>query len=180
LGVVVQLILEPSGRCSIVAMSQAVNSEDGRSVTRPLFGPSPDPQPAPHDCGELPLKRGLFQILVRPRRREVDSALTTNAYAAALAYEKDSVGPPCALRFPKVKTGDPFFHVYKTCGGLLSGVDEFQNKGGKPANSPHWTYLGPKSLPRGTELRLRRQELWFAEFTSEQRTKSTPITGTPE
>jgi hypothetical protein len=173
LGVVVELVVDDSGRCSIVSMRPTVDPNDGLHVnTLAHIVPPRQKATAPTDCGELPVNKGPFSITITPRPREVNSALTRSARDAALASDKAGGGSQCVFHFPYVKTGDPFFHVYEECRGVLDDVLEFTIRNGRPADFPHWTYQGPNSLPLGAGSRLGRVDLWFGESRPEERSKA--------
>src|SRR5205085_11090237 len=89
---------------------------------------------------------------------------------AALAYNKRGGDRPCVLRFPIIKTGDPFFHVYQECQGALDSVWEFTIRSGQVADFPHWTYDRPhRNLPSGSTWRRRRKDLWLGVSRPEER-----------
>jgi hypothetical protein len=186
LGVVVSVSVGDTGYCSIAGMRPSFGPSAGLRV---LKGPFPTPRfpvstgvlaepsgtgttkPAdPRDCGELPLKEGTFEIAVTVRSRQVNKVLSVSARDAALKYFQLADIPPCLLRFPNVKTGDPFFHVYEECQGVLEAVWEFTIEDGQVADFAQWTYTPKRTgLPAGAELRRNRPELWFGVSRPEER-----------
>lgn len=164
LAVVVAVVVDDSGHCSIVSMSPSISEEDGLRVqTLAHLVPPRNSKPAqPRDCGELPLKDGSFELAIPPRSRKVNNALTIDARNAALRYTKQGGDDGCLLRFPDVKTGDPFFHVYEECQGALNAVWEFTIKNGKVSDFPHWSYTRRRGgFPAGAEWREGRMDLWL-------------------
>jgi hypothetical protein len=174
LSVVVAVVVNEGGHCSITSMSPSVGPDDGLRVqTLEHLVPPGVPRKkggAPQDCGELPLKEGSFQLVITPRSRPVNGALTTAARDAALAYGKASRGRrPCLLRFPNVKTGDPFFHVYVECQEVLDTIWEFTIQDGHVADYAHWYYDQTRGLPNGVEWRRNRADLWSGVSRPEER-----------
>jgi hypothetical protein len=175
---VVGVSTDGSGHCSIVLMTPAISAEDGLRVLR-LEHLVPPGIPrrkgaAPQDCGELPLSGGAFEFKIMPRAaRPVSDALSNSARVRALDYFKLGGGTSCLLRFPRVKAGDPFVHVYEECGGVLSAVWEFTIDRGQVADFPHWTYTRRKGdLPPGVGWRRDSTDLWFAVSKPEERKDS--------
>lgn len=173
LSVVVDVLVDDAGRCSIISMSRSVFPQEGLRVL--TLGPPSESAPGwvqglgvPADsgprkrrtCGELPLSEGTFTIAVTPRSRDVSNELTIRARDAAVAYHKRAGATACVLRFPKVRTGDPFFHVYERCNGAIQAVWEFPIRYGVPAESAHWI-CDRRHLPRGAERRWNETDLWF-------------------
>ena len=142
LSVIVDAVVDDSGHCSIVSMRPSISSDDGLRV-QTLAHPVPprNRKPAPPlDCGELPLNDGIIQLTIVPRGRQVNNGLTSSARDAALYYNQQGGEGHCSLRLPNVKTGDPFFHVYEECQGVLHAVWEFTVQRGRVAEFPHWSY----------------------------------------
>lgn len=163
LAVVVDLAVDDAGYCSIISIRPSMSSTDGLRVQtlEHLVQPRHRNSAQSHDCGELPLKDGRFEILVTPRSRQVDKGLTSDARDAVLRYSKHGGENGCLLRLPNVQSGDPFFHVYEECQGALASVWEFTNRSGKVADFPHWTYTRRRGgLPVGAETRRSRKDLW--------------------
>lgn len=155
-------------------MRPSISPDDGsRVLTLERLVPPGVPRRkggAPQACGELPLREGSFQLVITPRPRLVNSALTMAARGAALAYGKASSGSrPCLLRFPNVKTGDPFFHVYVDCHGVLDTIWEFTIQEGRVADSAHWYYSRKRGFPPGVEWRRDQPDLWFSVSRPEER-----------
>lgn len=164
LSVVVDGVVDDSGHCSIVFMRASSNPEDGlRAQTfAHVTPPRRNKLAQPGDCGELPRNDGVFELAITPRSRQVNSVLTSDAHNAALAYNSHGGDRLCLLRFPNVKTGDPFFHVYEECQGVLDIVLEFRIRNGRVADFPHWHYSRRQGgLPTGWQWRRNRSELWF-------------------
>lgn len=176
LSVVVDVTTDKSGRCSIAFMRPAVNSHDGLQVQKfaPPEGVKPqanDDDTAPiRDCGELPIRDGMFEIRITPRARPVDEVLTTQARDVALAYNERGGDGGCVLKFPKVHLGDPFFHVYEECAGALEQVWEFAIRDGVVATSPQWLYSRERGYALAdAEARRNQPDLWFEISTPRQR-----------
>ncbi len=177
LSTVVDAVTDSAGHCSIVSMRPAISPEDGLRVqTLETLVPSSVPRKkgsAPQDCGELPVNDGTFELKVMPHVRPVSDTLSNSARSGALHYNAQGGDDFCTLRFPKVKTGDPFFHVYEECGGALSAVWEFTINRGQVADFPHWTYTRRKGdLPPGVDWRRDLTDLWFAVSKPEERKDS--------
>jgi hypothetical protein len=165
-------VADDSGHCSIVSMRPSISPDDGLHVQMlaHLVQPRNSKPAAPQDCGELPLRDGSFELAIKPRSRQVNSALSSSARNAALAYNKRGGYGLCLLRFPNVKTGDPFFHVYEECQGTLSAVWEFTIKAGQVADFPHWSSSRKRGdLPTGIEWRRTQTDLWFGISRPEER-----------
>ena len=147
-------------RCSITNMRASAFPDDGLRVTG-LESQSPTWK----TCGELPVKEGDFEITVMPHSRPVDTALSARARDAALGYLKKTSMRSCAAYFPNIKRGDPFFHVYEVCNGVLTAICEFKIEGEEVAKSPQWTYTGKEnSLSAGAGWRLGLTDLWFEVY----------------
>lgn len=164
------------GHCSITFMRPSIGPEDGLRVqTLEHLVPPGVPRrkgAAPQYCGELPVKEGTFEIVVMPHPRPVNSALTNAARDAALAYNKAAGDRPCLLRFPNVKTGDPFVHVYQECQGVLDVIWEFLVSDGQVADSAHFYYSPKRGIPLGVEWRRNQADLWFAVSRPEERSRA--------
>lgn len=173
LSVVVAAVRNEAGHCSITSMRPSVGAEDGvRVQTLDHLVPPGVPRrkgAAPEKCGELPVKEGRFDITVTPHPRPVNSTLTRAAREAAIAYSKKSGDRGCLLRFPNVKTGDPFFHVYEECQGTLDQIWEFTIEDGRVADYAHWFYNRKRGFPKGVEWRRDRPDLWFEVSRPEER-----------
>jgi hypothetical protein len=63
------------------------------------------------------------------------------------------------LRFPNVKTGDPFFHVYVECEAFLDTIWEFTAQDGRIADFAHWYYSRKRGFPPGIEWRHDEPDL---------------------
>ena len=172
LAVVVSARVEDSGRCSIVNMRPSVSPEDGLRVNT-LSNLVPQRKasvPRPSECSELPTTEGPLQITITPQLREIDDHLTKSARAAALAFIRMGGDSRCTLDFPKVRIGDPFFHVYSECEGVLDNVMEFVITPERVADYPHWTYdRARKDLPPGTGQRLKKPNLWSGVSRPDER-----------
>jgi hypothetical protein len=158
LKVVVSVRLEDSGACVITNMRHALFPQDGIKMARlpELTGRrlSKNVQ-----CGELPTEEGMFEITIKPRMREVSQRLTAEAHDAGSEYMRRGGQKHCILRFPNVREGDPFFHLYEECAGSLQTVWEFTVRQDMVAASPHWFYT-QKRLPEGADERRKRTALW--------------------
>jgi hypothetical protein len=177
LSAVVDVETDGAGHCVIVSMRPAISADDGLRVqTLENLIPSNVPRrkgAAPQDCGELPVKGGAFELKVTPHVRLANDALLNSARSAAIHYDTQGGDDFCLLRFPKAKTGDPFFHVYEECQGALTAVWEFTINRGQVADFPHWTYTRRKGdLPRGIDWRRNSADLWFAISKPEERKDS--------
>lgn len=173
---VVDVVTDGSGRCSIVSMRPAVSPDDGLRVqTLEHLVPPNVPRKkgaTPQDCGELPLNAGVFELKIMPAARPVNEALSSNARSAALHYNSQGGDDRCLLRFPNVKAGDPFVHVYVECQGALTAVWELTINRGEVADFPHWSYTRRKrDLPPGVEWRRNSSELWFGMSRPEDRAR---------
>lgn len=174
LSVVVDVITDPSGHCEITNMRPAISPDDGlRALTLEHLIPPGIPirkGAAPRDCGELPVTNGAFQLTVMPRARPVSGELSRNARSAALDYNARGGDNRCLLHFPKVKMGDPFFHVYEECQGTLDTVWEFGIIRGQVQDYAAWYYtLRKRDLPPGIKWRRNTSELWFGTSRPEDR-----------
>jgi len=176
LSVVVGVTANEEGRCSIAFMRPSVGPGDGLRVQtlEQLVAPGVPRRKgaAPQYCGELPVKEGTFQIVVAPHPRSVNGVLTNAARSAALAYNKAAGDRPCLLRFPNVKTGDPFVHVYQECQGVLDVIWHFPISDGQVADSADFYYSPKRGLPPGVEGRRNRADLWFAVSRPEERNRA--------
>ena len=75
----------------------------------------------------------------------------------------------CLLRFPNVKTGDPFVHVYQECHGVLKDILEFRIDDGEVDDFPHWEYTPRRGgFPKGPGWRQNRPDLWFGVSRPEE------------
>jgi hypothetical protein len=173
LSVVVGVTANEEGRCSIMFMRPSVGPDDGLHVqTLEHLVPPGIPRKkgaTPQYCGELPVKEGSFEIVIMPRARPVNSALTNTARDVALAYNKAAGDRPCLLRFPNVKNGDPFVHVYQECQGVLDVIWQFPISDGQVADSADFYYSPRRGLPPGVEWRRNQADLWFAVSRPEER-----------
>jgi hypothetical protein len=173
LSVVVTVIVKEGGHCPITSMRPSISSDDGLRVqTLEHLVPPSVPRKkggTPQECGELPLKEGSFQLVITPGSRPVSGALTIAARDVALAYSKASGGRPCLLRFPNVKTGDPFFHVYVECQEVLDTIWEFRIEDGQAVDSAHWYYSRKRGFPNGFEWRRNQTDLWSGVSRPEER-----------
>jgi hypothetical protein len=176
LSMVIAAVVNEGGHCSITSMRPSASPDDGLRVqTLEDLVPPGVPRKkggVPQDCGELPVKEGGFQIVVTRHSRPVNSSLTSAARDAALAYNKRSGDQACLLRFPNVKTGDPFFHVYEECQGVLDDIWEFTIHDGHVADYAHWYYDRKRGYPPGVEWRRNQADLWFAVSRPEERSRS--------
>jgi hypothetical protein len=73
------------------------------------------------------------------------------------------------LRFPNAKTGDPFFHVYEECRGVLDDIWEFTIQDGHVADYAHWYYDRRRGYPTGVESRRKETDLWSGVSRPEER-----------
>jgi hypothetical protein len=173
LSVAVAVVVNERGHCSITSMRPSISPDDGLRVqTLEHLVPPGVPRKKggePQDCGDLPLKEGRFQLVITPRSRPVNSALTTAARDAALAYSKASGGRPCLLRSPNIRTGDPFFHIYVECQEVLDTIWEFRIEDGQVADSAHWYYSRKRAFPSGFEWRRNQADLWSGVSRPEER-----------
>lgn len=153
LGVVAEVLIEKSG-CSIIFMGPPRTPWDGTRASV-----SDERSSSKFTCGELPTTDGAFRFTVTPRTRPVDEELSRAARKAAVRFLAGSEGD---LYFPRVRRGDPFFHVYLAQRGVVSEVLEFRIAGSAVAEFPHWTCTSrKKDLPRGSDRRLRDSSYWF-------------------
>lgn len=173
LSVVVAVVVNAGGHCSITSMRPSGSPDDGLRVqTLEHLVPPGVPRKkggVPQDCGELPVRDGNFEIAVTPHSRPVNSTLTSAARDAALAYNKRSGDQSCLLRFPNAKTGDPFFHVYEECRGVLDDIWEFTIQDGHVADYAHWYYDRRRGYPTGVESRRKETDLWSGVSRPEER-----------
>lgn len=172
LAVVVSATVEDSGRCSIGNMRPSVEQDDGLRVnTLPHLVPQGKANvPRPGECGELPTTEGKFEFTVTSRLRDIDGRLTEAARAAAIAFMIRARDRRATLRLPKVRTGDPFFHVYCEYDGVLDAVMEFVIRNGQVDDFPHWTYDRPhRNIPPGATRRLGEPGLWSGISRPEER-----------
>lgn len=165
--------VDSRGKCLITSIRRSNDPEDGLRVP-PAGHLVPPGVPfrkgaEPVDCGDLPLKEGRLEFNVLRHERTVDRGLSAAARDSAVAYLSKGVGEGCMLRFPLVKSGDPFFHVYEECRGVLEVVWEFTIQSGVVAAFPHWEYFEKRGLPEGTEWRRKETKLWFGEWIREEK-----------
>lgn len=176
--VAVGAITDSAGYCSIVSMMAATGEDHEVRVPRAdhLIPPGVPIRKgvAPRDCGELPISDGAFEFKVMPNGlRPVSDELSDRARRAALAYYARRGNDLCLLRFPKVKPGDPFVHVYVECNGALNVVWEFTVERGQVADFAHWSFTRRRGgLPPGFEWRWKSNELWFATSSPADRKAS--------
>jgi hypothetical protein len=146
IGAVVSGEIGESGECTITNIHHRVFPAEGLT----MYGFHGRPTTQPHQCPELPSRDGRFQVTLVPSRREYDEELTLSARDTAIASFRNQQFGQCRIYFPRVKRGDPFFHVYKACNGAVDEVYEFTIQDGRPATFAHWTYSATgKSIPRG-------------------------------
>lgn len=113
------------------------------------------------DCDGFSNADGDFNIEVEPMLGEVDLDLSQRAEKQASRYLQ-SWSKKCDASYPLVRSGDPFFHVYMVCGGVLDSVLEFRIVNGEPAGFSHWDYTSKGSnLPEGSDQRLNLARLWL-------------------
>lgn len=159
MAVVVSGEFDESGRCSIIFMRRSVTPDDGLRLRPRIREVVQTPR---QECGELPIESRHIRMSVTPQSRMPDPALSVRARDTAMKYFKRAGGSTCTLRFPIVKTGDPFVHVYEECRVTVSDVWEFRVHHGQMADFAHWTYSrGKKDLPAGVAERRKRMDLWF-------------------
>ena len=111
---VVVSVTRGAGRCLITNMRATAFQSDGlhantwsaESVSEPV-------------CGELPKEVGPFRFTVVPRRKQTDLSLSAEGRDSALKYLKETGLDACDAYFPRISLGDPFFHVYRVCTGVL-------------------------------------------------------------
>jgi hypothetical protein len=110
----------------------------------------------------LPDSDGDFTLESKATRGEVDPDLTRRAHAAAKRYVR-SWPEECMAYFPRVRSGDPFFHVYLVRGGILDVVLQFNIIRGGPEDFSHWDYTKRRGgFPQGSVNRLSSPDLWFS------------------
>jgi len=116
----------------------------------------------PFGCEGLPESDGDFTIRVAPLSSEADLELSRRAESAAWRYLR--VWPKrCEAFFPLIRRGDPFFHVYVRCEGVVEAVLEFRIVNGQPAEFSHWDYTRKgANLPEGAGARLGVSSLWLS------------------
>lgn len=178
LSVVLDVSVDDRGRCLITFMRPARDPGDGLRVQtfvppipigmRPRSGGELPPRK--DTCGELPVQAGAFEIEVKPLVRQIDRVLSAKARGAAFAYNKSGGDSPCTLRLPKIRAGDPFFHVYEDCDGRIDNVWEFTIDDGEPSDFPHWSYSQEKhDLPAGSQRRSDDPDFWLEVSRPQQR-----------
>ena len=140
---------------SLIQLDIGVSDLSFNYIRTPAVGP-------PWSCDGFPAMEGQFTIKVVPANRSNDIDLTKRAHEAALKYLQ-SWPTRCEAFFPFVSKGDPFFHVYIACDGILDSIIEFSIWNGQPSDLSHWSYSRhPKRrFPEGADLKLRQPELWF-------------------
>jgi len=113
------------------------------------------------DCDGFSNADGDFNTEVEHILGEVDLDLSKRAEKQASRYLQ-SWSKKCDASYPVVRRGDPFFHVYMVCGGVLDSVLEFRIVNGDPAGFSHWDYTRKGSnLPEGSDQRLNLARLWL-------------------
>jgi hypothetical protein len=175
LAVVFGVVVDESGVCRIVSIVPSISADDGLRVQAlPHLFARRDRRPTqPRVCGELPLRDGSFEVTIAPRSRSVNKTLTLRARDAALRYNVQNGDRGCVLRFPNVKSRDPFCHVYEDCQGVVHAVWEFRITDGEVADFPHWSYTPSRGgLPVGIEWRENRADLWFDVSPPEERNQA--------
>lgn len=191
MAVVFNVLAEDDDSCSIVSMRPSI-----RGVPDLNFGViiprKPGTQRATQDpamttreskahsrsCSALQFGAGTFEFSVLPTATPVNDDLSRDASNAALAYHDRIADHGCLLRSPKVRSGDPFFHVYVEYAGKLREVWEFAIGDGEPADSPQWSYYPKRGgFPPGTTLRLRSSEPWYAISRPEDRAEAKGASG---
>ncbi len=156
MSVLISLTVDDAGRCSITNMS-AISSHEG-----PFHVDAFEPARPPQACGELPSKNGDFQMTIVPLPRPVDESLSARAHSAAKKYFELGMTRGCALHYPEVKQGDPFFHLYEVCSATVKTISEFTIRSGEPSGFPHWTYMTEKhDLTVDAGWRLKKPDLWL-------------------
>lgn len=163
LSVVVDVAVEKSGECSIIFMRPSRSPQDGLRVQTMshILRPSGAKSVLIQRCGELPVQSGHFKILVVPILGAFSDSLTGAAREAAFKY-RGMMGDNCSMHIPRVRTGDPFVHVYEECKDSYTSVLEFTIRQGVVSESPHWTYTQKRTgLPVGFERRRSQIELWL-------------------
>jgi len=183
LSVAIGMEVDRSGRCYFTNMSPIIGAVDSGNLLGfgDLDSYADEFRPRARDCGELPIKEGKFSLTIVPRSRNVDHSLTVQARDAALQYFKRA-GSRCLLRFPYVKDGDPFFHVYEECQGKLSTVSEFPIRNGRADDFPQWVYYPERGgFPTGEKWREKQLDLWFGTSQSaEKKSRSkNPVAKSP-
>lgn len=164
LGVVVQGGIDANGSCSISVMRYARRRPDGVRITPGLYHDTRRMILSEETCGELPIDDGRFTMVISPRVRTGDRSLSREAKQRAAGYFKRRFDKRCIFRFPLVRRGDPFFHVYIECLGRLDAVAEFPIVNGVPASYEHWYYTRDRGgMPEGSDARRIRHELWYTD-----------------
>ncbi len=156
----VMAFLERGGECSISAML-AVESEISFLSSNAL--PKGDDDDQPFQCGEMSGVNGKMSGVVRLPERRPDEALTRQARDLGVTYFRRGAMPKCTYYFPFVAKGDPFFHVYQVCNGILDSIWEFPIRQGRPENYAHWTYTMPRDgVPAAYLKRIANKKLWVS------------------
>jgi hypothetical protein len=163
IGLVMNMEEDREGRCRAQFVGPSTSPSDGLRVISPASQKDGDDRIAlSRGCGEIPSTEGAFEFSLRPSARTPDRQLSLSVQRAAIRYFRESYAAKCLVRYPKVRSGDPFAHVYLECDGTLDSVWEFAIFGGKVSEFAHWTYTMRKGgFPAGAESRVRRPELWL-------------------
>jgi hypothetical protein len=159
LGVVTSVLIDQANGCVITNMRPKVFVSDGLKVQHLRSSHGAEPKLSKAECGELPDQDGAFEIVITVRERDVSLELSARARDVAIKYFQQSGPIRCRLYLPKVRNGDPLYHVYEQCDGAVV-VWEFPIHGSEVADSPHWHYSG-RRLPTGAQKRLVQSHLWW-------------------
>jgi hypothetical protein len=155
------VIIGPDGDCIVVGIGPDSGIPDTFTFTK---GEVHDPKK--HRCDVVPQSQGSFRASVAPASSQPDlrlSQMARDKAAVALRYWRS---PGCRAYFPIVYGGDPAFHVYITCAGLLQSIEEFEIRGGIPADTPRgYRVFETRRASLEQESRPRNKSLWIGSAT---------------
>jgi hypothetical protein len=189
LNAVIRIESNESGPCVITYVDPGISPEDGTRLLQPSLpqrrGGNTSPKPEvtfigpdgtakpfelslnpsslpPVDCYELPKNQRFLRFVLTPRARSFDEQLSARAREAVLSFAKQGGANSCTFRYPRVKSGDPFIHVYEECADKLEEIIEFRVNGRQVLDHPYRFYDAPfRTVPAGVEWRVKAPELWF-------------------
>lgn len=157
LDVVLTVKVNRDGSCFIRLMRQ------GAGMPNPVSA-NVQNRPLPRSlrrCVGLPKTGAEFPMEFSPASRSTNLPLSLSARAAATRYLRH-FPTECSGRFPLIRDGDPFFHVYVQCNGVLQYILEFRISNGIPEDFSHWDYPA-KVFPQGYRKRLETKSLWLPQ-----------------
>ena len=163
LSVVVSAVINQYGNCSITNMRPAIFPKDGLHVPTTVGAVEKNTA----TCDGIAAKDGRVEFIVEPVVNAIDPSLTSKGRDAASKFIVGSDGDFCELRYPFVRSGDPFFDLYEACDGIVTRVWEFALHHNEADEFPQWTYEASKhDLPVGAQKRWERRDIWAGALRS--------------